>query len=136
MIKTEQDVQNLSRLEESKLGNKQFRNQIGAMRTPEGRFIRFGLGNESARLNAVIKSGDFVGIQEKVITQEMVGSTIGQFTSREYKKPNWKYSGTDREKAQVRWANMINRMGGDAKFVTYKLGQGLVYWCPGKEDLV
>lgn len=136
MIRTEQDVQNLSRLEESKQGNWFTRNNVGALKTEDGRFIRFGLANESARMNEVLKSGDFIGIEEIEITPEMVGKTIGVFASREYKKPDWKYSGTEREKAQVRWANHINRKGGSAKFVTYNKDFGLVDWVPDKEVMV
>ncbi len=135
-IQSEKDVQNLDRLEQSKRGNKQWRNNVGALKSEDGRFVRFGLANESAHMNSYVKSGDYVGIRQVLITSDMVGSTIGQFTSHEYKKPNWKYSGTEREKAQVNWANIINTMGGDAKFVTYELGVGLKYWCPSKEMMV
>ncbi len=136
MITTEQDVQNLSRLEESKKGHWITRNNVGVFRADTGRPVRTGLANESARMNELIKSGDLIGIKEIVITQDMVGQTIGQFISREIKKPGWKYSGTPREKAQVRWANMVNRKGGDAKFVTYNKDFGLVDWVPDKEVMV
>jgi hypothetical protein len=136
MIQNERDVQNLSRLGISQRGGKRWRNTIGAFRTLDGRFIRAGLANESARMNSLIKSGDWVGWDEVTITPEMVGKKIAIFVSDEYKKPNWKYSGTEHEKAQVRWANMVNRSGGDAKFITYRESEGLVNWYPDKEVMV
>jgi hypothetical protein len=48
----------------------------------------------------------------------MVGYTIGQFVSREIKIPGWKFQNTEREQAQLKWAELIISLGGDACFTT------------------
>jgi len=42
----------------------------------------------------------------------------GQFVSREVKRPGWRYTGTEREVAQLRWIEIVTALGGDAKFTT------------------
>lgn len=112
-------VQSLVRLEAAKLGKHLWRNNVGAAKTDTGSHIRFGLANDSAKVNAVVKSGDLIGIQRRLITSAEVGSVIGQFVSRECKHPGWRFDPNDeREVAQNRWAMLINSMGGDAAFVT------------------
>lgn len=106
------------RLEASQRGCRLWRNNVGATYTPTGQFIRFGLANDSAQLNKAIKSADLIGIRPVLITQAHVGLTIGQFISREVKHPGWKYTGTERERAQLAWAELINSLGGDACFTT------------------
>lgn len=115
-MKRESDIQNLIKLEASRKGARLWRNNLGAVHTVDGRFIRFGLANESYEINSVIKSADLIGIRPLLITQEMVGQTIGQFLSREVKHSEWKYCGSAIEIAQVKWANLINSLGGDACF--------------------
>jgi hypothetical protein len=106
------------RLEASEKGARLWRNNVGATYTQSGNFIRYGLANDSSQLNAVIKSADLIGIRPILITQEHVGMIIGQFISREVKKPGWRYSNTDRERAQSAWAELILSLGGDACFTT------------------
>lgn len=106
------------RLEASKKGGRLFRNNVGAAYLTDGTFVRFGLANDSPSVNKLMKSGDLIGLMPILITLEHVGATIAQFTSREIKKPGWKYTGTAREKAQLNWANMVNSLGGNAAFVT------------------
>lgn len=115
---SEADVLSRVRLEASKKNCRLWRNNVGAFQNPEGSFIRFGLANESSRMNGQIKSADLIGIRPIIITAEMTGHVIGQFVSREIKTSNWKYTGTDREKAQLRWAQLIVSLGGDASFAT------------------
>ncbi len=114
---TESKVQGEIRLEASDKGVRLWRNNVGVFRDSKGRAVRFGLCNDSSRVNKSIKSADLIGIRPVVITQDMVGKTIGQFVSREVKAPDWKWAGTDRERAQQRWADIINSLGGDAKIV-------------------
>jgi len=106
------------RLEASQRGARLWRNNVGATYTPSGQFLRYGLANDSAALNAAIKSADLIGIRPVIITPQDVGRVIGQFISREVKHPGWKYTGTDRERAQLAWAELINSLGGDACFTT------------------
>lgn len=114
----ESNLLNLIRLESSRKNILTWRNNVGAAFSKTGSFIRFGLGNESALVNSQLKSSDLIGIKPVVITQDMVGKTIGQFVSFEVKKPKWVYSETHREKAQFNWIELINKYGGYAKFIT------------------
>ena len=116
--RSEAAVSNDVRLEASGLGIKLWRNNVGAGKLEDGSFVRWGLCNDSAALNKICKSADLIGIRPVEITQAHVGHTIGQFVSRECKRAGWKYTGSHREIAQLRWAETINSMGGDAKFAT------------------
>lgn len=94
------------------------RNNVGAFQDDTGRVVRYGLANESKERNKVLKSGDLIGIRAVLIQPWHVGCTIGQFVSRECKRPGWAYKGDAHETAQANWAALITRYGGDAKFVT------------------
>ncbi len=121
-ILPEAAVINKLKLEASTKGVRLWRNNVGAVYSNDTKtFIRFGLANESKQMNTVIKSGDLIGIRPVVITPEMVGRTIGQFVSREAKRSDWRWRGTDRETAQLNWIEMINSLGGDAAFA---VGEG------------
>ncbi len=111
---------NLIRLEASQKGSRLWRNNVGAAYTKNGDFLRYGLANDSTKINSQLKSSDLIGIKPIRITQDMVGLTIGQFLSYEIKNPNWKFSGTDRELAQLNWINLITDLGGDARFIIKK----------------
>lgn len=116
---SESAVQSRVRSEASKKGIYLWRNNVGAGKLAEGsRFIRFGLGNDSAQLNAALKSADLIGCRALTITPALVGRTVAQFVSREIKHGDWKFSGSLEECAQVQWANLVNGQGGDAKIVT------------------
>jgi len=115
---TESYVQSLVRLEAGRKGVKLWRNNVGVLNDETGRPVRYGLGNDSPALNKAIKSGDLIGWRSIIITPDLVGTKIAQFVSRECKRPNWNFSGTDREKAQLRWAEVVNADGGNACFVT------------------
>jgi len=117
---SETEVQACIRLEAIKLGMRLWRNNVGALRSPDGSYVRYGLANESPALNAVFKSSDLIGIRPILITQDMVGTTIGQFVAREVKPTDWTYKATDREKAQLAFIDLIKHFGGDAAFATGK----------------
>ena len=106
------------RLEASRLGLRLWRNNVGASVLQDGSFIRWGLANETAQMNRQIKSADLVGIRPILITPAHVGRLIGQFVSREVKPEGWKWSGSEREQAQLRWAELVNSLGGDACFAS------------------
>jgi len=116
--KSEAWAQSTVRLEASEKGIKLFRNNVGALQDKGGRLVRYGLGNDSAAMNDVLKSADLCGIRPVVIQAHHVGHTFGQFCCREIKAPGWQYTGADREPAQLAWANLINANGGDAAFAT------------------
>lgn len=116
---SEQGIQSLVRLEASQKGGRLWRNNVGAMYDQDkGVFVRFGLCNESEAINKRFKSGDVIGLRPVFITAAHVGRTFGLFVSREIKHAGWKYTGTPREEAQLRWAQMIVGLGGDAGFAT------------------
>ena len=88
------------------MGYALWRNNSGVARE-EHRHIRFGLGNDSAKINKVWKSGDLIGIGPN-----------GRFMMTEVKKPGWKFTGTEREVAQANAINQVNALGGIAFFCT------------------
>jgi hypothetical protein len=116
---SEAGVQTRVRLAWAQRGGALWRNNLGAMEDPHtGGVVRYGLANESAQMNRAIKSADLIGIMPVRITPDMVDSVIGQFVSREVKRPGWRWTGSAREKAQLRWAEIILALGGDAAFTT------------------
>lgn len=93
-----------------------FRNNVGAWKHPEtGRVVRYGLGNESKRVNETIKSADFIGIWRKRVTLADVGKDHGLLVSTEAKREDEPLNPNDpRTAAQLRWAQAINSFGGIA----------------------
>lgn len=116
-------VQSIVRLEAPKHGVWLTRNNVGAQKivdpdTQEVRMLRFGLANESPAQNKVLKSGDLIGWRSITIQPYHVGSVFAQFVSRECKKVTWSWGeDVERETAQLAWANLVNKAGGDAKIV-------------------
>jgi hypothetical protein len=130
-------VQSLVRLEAATNGYWLTRNNVGAFQDPRsvvcvhchkpalgktataGRWVRYGLANESKQQNALVKSADLIGFRQRVIISSDVGSTIAQFVSRECKAEGWRESPNDEhENAQRAWRDFINSNGGDAAFVS------------------
>lgn len=107
-------VQSEVRLAAARKGIYLFRNNVGAGKMESGNFVRYGLCNDSAKLNKQVKSGDLIGWEPVKITCEMAGSTIARFTSVECKRSGWKFAGTLEELAQVSWATLVNGQGGRA----------------------
>jgi len=115
---SESDVQARVRLAASQAGNVLWRNNTGVLPDARGVPVRFGLCNESPAVNASCKSSDLIGIKRVLIAQAHVGHTIGQFYAREVKRAGWRYTGTPRETAQLRFIEAVVAMGGDAGFAT------------------
>lgn len=113
---SEAAVSNAVRLEASRKGVRSWRNNVGACEDKRGRLIRYGLANDSAAMNKALKSSDLIGIRPLLITPDMVGCTIGQFVAREVKRADWKFTGTERENAQLRFLELVVSLGGDACF--------------------
>lgn len=78
-----------------------FRNNTGTLPDPRtGRPIQFGLARGSA---------DLIGIKQVTITPDMVGQTIGVFTSIEVKTPTGRVTPQQRN-----WLTMVRKLGGIA----------------------
>ena len=122
--KSEAWAQQQIRFKVAQLGGMAWRNNVGA--TPakcpdcgeKQRPVRYGLANDSPRLNERIKSSDLIAAIPRRITPDMVGTTIAQFGTIEAKHPGWKYAGTEREQAQAAWLALISKLGGFATFST------------------
>lgn len=93
---TESDVQNLVRLEYARRGWHLWRNNVGVLIDAKGRPVRYGLANDSKALNAVLKSGDLIGWDDR-----------GRFVSVECKAP-----GGIIHPAQEAWRALVAASGG------------------------
>ena len=130
--KSEAWAQQKARFDVSQQGAMAWRNNNGATATktqtccPKCSFnftikqppIRYGLANDSQKLNEKIKSSDLILAIPRVIVPQMVGSTIAQFGAIECKRPGWGYKGTEAEVAQLAWLQLIAKIGGYATFST------------------
>lgn len=115
---SEAAVQNKIRLEASRKGLRVWRNNVGACMDSNENFIRYGIANDSAQMNARIKSSDLIGLRPVLIQQHHIGQVIGQFVAREVKAGGWRYAGTERELAQLKFLELVASLGGDATFAT------------------
>lgn len=115
---SEAAVQAAVRLEAARKGVRLFRNNVGALIDSRGVPVRYGLANESKQVNEVMKSADLIGWRPMLIEQRHVGTVVAQFVSREVKAVGWHYTGSDREPAQLAWAQLVTSGGGDAAFCT------------------
>ena len=110
--------QSLVRLEAAQKDVLLWRNNSGAFEDKGGQWVRYGLCNDSEKMNKQIKSADLVGLRKKLVTPNMVGSVVGIFTARECKHATWRFKGNAHELAQLRWIDLVNSYGGDAAFAT------------------
>ena len=119
-LTSEAGAQVAVRLEASRAGILNWRNNTGALADASGRFVRFGLANDTPAMNAKIKMGDLVGIRPHVVTLADVGRTHGIFWMREVKAPGWKWPRTPsaREVAQRAGIELVLSRGGDGAFTT------------------
>jgi hypothetical protein len=118
-MSSETVVQQQVRLAMARLGAQCWRNNSGACTDDTGRLIRYGLGNDSAALNAEIKSSDLIGITPTLIEPHMVGYHLGVFTALEIKASNWKLRPSDkRGLAQEKFHSIVKNACGFAGFVT------------------
>ena len=116
-MKDESTVSDEVRLKASQLGWRLWRNNVGVAVDKRGIPVRYGLCNESKRMNTKTKSSDLIGIRPVVITQDMVGTTVGVFVAVEVKKSTWKWSGSPRELAQNNFLDIVNKLGGHGVFM-------------------
>ena len=113
-------VQQAIRLAASSKGIRLWRNNNGACKDDTGRHIRYGLANDSKKINAHLKSSDLIGITPVVVAPADIGRTLGIFTSIEVKRGGWEYHGGARERAQLAWLELVAAFGGIAKFANKK----------------
>ena len=121
---SEAATQQCVRLSVAKQGGYSWRNNVGA--TPARcrdcgapqQPVRYGLANDSARLNERLKSSDLILAIPRTITPAMVGTTVAQFGSVECKRAGWRYTGSRQEAGQAAWLALINKIGGFAAFST------------------
>lgn len=122
--KPEGATQQQSRFRIAEQGAMSWRNNVGA--TPAHcrecgapqQPVRYGLANDSERLNEQIKSSDLILAIPRLITPAHVGQTIAQFGAVECKAEGWQWSGSKREKAQAAWLSLVAKLGGYAAFST------------------
>lgn len=107
-------AQALIRLEAPKHGAMLWRNNSGALMDDDGRMVRFGLGNDSAKVNKGWKSSDLIGITPV----HWQGYTFGVFTAVEVKRPGWKKPQNARDRAQLAFMTTVKAYGGRACFAT------------------
>lgn len=108
----ERDIQAHLRHAASLQGWRLWRNNVGAVHTADGRFLRFGLCNESEAMNRDIKSSDLIGIRPLQIGP----LTIGQFVAVEVKAP-----GRSLHPAQEKFLELVRSLGGHAIVSTGEL---------------
>lgn len=105
------------RLLAAQSGIELWRNNNGALPDEHGRWIRFGLCNDTKALSEKVKSSDLIGITPVIITPEMVGHVVGTFTSVETKPSGWVQTPSDKTAtAQSAFHDIVKRAGGYAGF--------------------
>jgi len=117
---SEAAVQNLVRLEASAKGVTLWRNNVGVAVDASGIPVRYGIANDSKRVNERFKSADLIGLRPVQISPAHVGHVIGQFVAREVKAAGWVYRATAREEAQLRFLEFVTSRGGDACFASQR----------------
>lgn len=116
---SEAAAQTAVRLEAARIdGVRLYRNNVGALKDDGGRWVRFGLANDSKQMNDLIKSPDLVGWRRTLVTPDMVGTYVARTLLREVKEPGWSYVGDDHEVAQLRFLSLAIADGADAAFCT------------------
>lgn len=103
------------------MGGRLDRNNVGCLPDRRGVPVRFGLANDSEKVNAICKSGDLIGYTPTLVTLDMVGTFLPVFTSVEVKKRDWSPARSgdrfDHEQAQRNWAQIVRAAGGLAGFM-------------------
>ena len=105
------------RLAAGRAGAPLWRNNRGGAYDETGRFIRYGLGNESVKLNDTWKSSDYIGMLPVVVQPSHVGRTFGVFLAVETKPTPWRLTpGDKRGQAQAAFIQSVRGFGGVGGF--------------------
>lgn len=115
---SESGVQQRLRVEAPKVGGALWRNNSGALQDADGRMVRYGLGNDSKRLNEVWKSSDLIGGTSVRIMPHHVGRIMAILTAVEVKPGGWKGPKSDHEHAQAAFHLSVEGLGGMGLFAT------------------
>lgn len=115
---SEEATQSRLRVIAPSLASHLWRNNNGVMEDGD-RYIRFGLANDSKKLNDVFKSSDLIGITQMRIGPQHFGRTVGIFTAIEVKHPRWVTPENDRDEAQSNYLQHVNANGGLGFFCTH-----------------
>lgn len=116
-IMRESAVASHIRLDAAQCGVEMWRNNNGAYEDLTGRWIRYGLCNDSALLSEKIKSSDLIGIRPVLITPDMIGQVVGVFTAIETKPSGWRMIPSDKRGiAQKAFHDIVTLAGGFAGF--------------------
>lgn len=111
----ESTIQQQIQIEGVQYGTQLMRNNSGALKDAQGRWIFFGLGNVSKKHGEHIKSSDLIGFTRVTITQDMVGKTLAVFTAVEVKRPNAVLKQIDKRlQAQQAFISWVKAAGGFA----------------------
>lgn len=113
-MSSESAIQQAIRHDAANHGMDMWRNNNGAFEAPGGRWVRYGLANDSAELNERVKSSDLIGIRPLLITPEWVGHVVGVFTAVETKATGWRPD--KRSAAQGAFHDIVRKDGGFAGF--------------------
>lgn len=113
---SEKSVQDEARLIISQKGGRAFRNNKGVLKDARGVPVRFGLCNDTEKMGKNLRSSDLICCVPRLITQDMVNTTIGQFWAIEVKNRGWHYTGDEHEQGQLRFGQLIIGLGGEFKF--------------------
>ena len=105
MSQSEQSIQQNILLSCSRGTVRLMRNNCGSYKTPEGGFVKYGVGNPGG--------SDLIGLRSLVVTPQMVGQRIGQFVAVEVKRP-----GQRPTEQQERFMAMVRQFGGIAGVAT------------------
>ena len=108
MTTSETSVQAACRAEAARQNCYLWRNNSGVLYDSRGVPVRFGLGNDSKKINDVFKSSDLIGL-----------TASGRFVAIECKAPGWVAPRNQRERAQLAFLEAVHRSNGIAAFVTH-----------------
>ena len=114
--RSEAAAQQEIRLAGSTMGGCLWRNNVGAFIDDTGIPVRFGLANDSKRVNKRVKSSDLIGFLPFKIAPQHVGQTLAVFMAIECKRGDWVWRNTAPEQAQKRYHDIVHLGGGCAGF--------------------